>query len=170
MLRKDSVNNQTNLLRQRRLKLSQNRFNADAKYAADVKSNQIQESRSSTKTQVRKASNNSITLPYGIRRKFVDDFRTNTKYLKSNLKEYRVINDYCRLCFNSNRHSSNDLQIFSSAHDLTKHVIKNHQFISSSFKCQKCSMSFTSEISLNIHQHFSHEKGQYGIPYSRPII
>ena len=52
ILRKVCTHDQTNLLRQRPLRLSQRRFNDDAKYTAEVKSNLIQENRVSSKTQI----------------------------------------------------------------------------------------------------------------------
>ena len=155
---------------QRTLRLSQRRFNDDCNYTAEVKSILMQDNRGSPKTQIWKKSESLKLFPYQTHGKLFDDFRQNKEYLKSKLKECRVINDYCRLCFKSRRYSPNDLQIFSKLHDLTKHVIERLQFVSCSFNCKKCLMSFANEINLNIHQHFSHEEGQYGIPFCGPII
>lgn len=82
-------------------------------------------------------------------------------------QEHHVIKDYCRMC--TLQYSRERLQVFTSLYDLTNHVINKHRDFSSLFHCPDCSMGFSHEISLSLHQHFSHGEGQYGVPYPGPI-
>ena len=98
----------------------------------------------------------------------LNDFRIQQDHLKNANVQRPVINDYCRIC--TLQYSRKYLQVYSSLYDLTNHVIKSHQHVSSLFNCPDCSIGFSHEISLSLHHHFSHGEGQYGVPYPGNII
>ena len=98
----------------------------------------------------------------------INDFQIQRDQVIHRNQEHQVINDYCRIC--TLQYSRKRLQVYTSLYDLTNHVINNHQHISNLFNCADCSMGFSHEISLNLHQHFSHGEGQYGVPYPGNII
>ena len=98
----------------------------------------------------------------------INDLQIHQYQVKYRNQEHQVINDYCRICTLQN--SRKRLQLYTSLYDLTNHVMKYHQHVSSLFNCPDCSMGFSHEISLSLHQHFSHGDGQYGVPYPGNII